>query len=48
MKAMIDAPEPMMAEHWTETETLTVLNGETPGTLANFQPCSEPGGGEMI
>ena len=41
MKAMIDAAEPMMTEHWTEAETLSVLNGATPETPANFLAYSE-------
>ena len=38
---MIDADEPMVAEHWTEAETLAVLNGATPETPANFLTYSE-------
>ena len=38
---MIDADEPMMTEHWTEAETLAVLNGATPETPVSFLTYSE-------
>ncbi len=38
---MIDTDEPMMAERWTESETLAVMNGVTAETPENFLAYSE-------